>query len=95
MSALMIELQFLFYLNRYFMPGYSLYNRGVGGPPIWLRPQSIHQRDRQLLMSLISVAGNSPGGQDFFNLIDWRTMGNTTSIPILSDADVRLDRRYE
>lgn len=97
MSALMIELQLLFYLNRYFMPGYSLYNRGVGGPPIWLRTQSIDQRDRQLLMSLVSVAGNSTGGQEFFDMIDFRTMGNTSNIPILSEADVkkRVEERQQ
>lgn len=96
-TALMIELQFLFYLNKYFMPGFSLYNRGNNGPPIWIRTQSIDMQERQLLMQLVGVAGNSTGGQEFFDMVDFRTMGDMSNIPILSETDVkkRVEERQQ
>jgi len=89
LTSQMIALQVLFYLNKFFMPGFSLYNRGEGGPPIWLKIQSIDQQERQLIMQLLGVAGNSEGGQEFFNMIDWRTIAGTSNIAILDEADIK------
>jgi len=89
LTSQMIALQVLFYLNKFFMPGFSLYNRGEGGPPIWLKIQSIDQQERQLIMQLLGVAGNSEGGQEFFNMIDWRTIASTSNIAILDEAEIK------
>lgn len=88
LTSEMILLQFLYYLNNFFMPGFSLYNRGVNGPPIWLKTQAIDLSEREALMKLINVAGNSPASQELFWMIDWRTLADTNNIPILSQADV-------
>lgn len=84
----MILLQFLHYLNLYFMPEFSLYNRGAEGPPIWLKTQSIDMQERALLMQLIGVAGNSPAAQELFYLVDWRTLTETGNIPTLPEEKV-------
>lgn len=85
----MILLGFLHYLNMYFISEFSLYNRGVGGPPIWLRTQAIDTQERELMMQLIAVAGNSPASQEFFYLIDWRTLGETSNIPLLTEEQLQ------
>ena len=88
MTSEMILLQFLHSLNMYFMPGFSLYNRGVDGPPIWLKTQAIDTQERDVLMALIGVAGNSPAAQELFYLVDWRTLAETSNIPALDQAAV-------
>lgn len=85
----MILLQILHYLNMYFIPEFSLYNRGVDGPPIWLRTQSIDTAERELLMQLIGVAGNSPAAMEMFYMVDWRTLLETSNIPALDESDVK------
>lgn len=85
----MILLQILHYLNMYFMPEFSLYNRGQDGPPIWLRTQSIDTTERDMLMALIGVAGNSPAAQELFYMVDWRILLETSNIPALSKDDAK------
>jgi hypothetical protein len=97
LTSEIILLQFLFFLNKYFMPDISLHNRGVGGPPIWLVTQPIDQQEKQTLMSLIGIMGNAPAGQEFMDIIDYRQMAETSNIPTLDEAEVqkKLEERNE
>jgi hypothetical protein len=88
LTSEIILLQFLFFLNKYFMPDMSLYNRGVGGPPIWLVTQPIDQQEKQTLMSLIGIMGNSPAGQEFMDMINYRQMAETSNIPTFDEGEV-------
>ncbi len=89
MTSELIVIQFLYYLNKYFMPGYSKYNRGGNGPPIRLVVQAIDMQERELLMKLISIAGNSEAGTAFFEMIDWRTLADTSNVPSLDEAQTK------
>lgn len=93
-TAEMLLLEILWYLNKYFMPKISLFNRGRNGPPLWLKVQALDTRERELLMQLVNVAGNSPASQELFNMIDWQTLGETSNIPMLSEekAQERKDK---
>lgn len=88
LTSEMILQQFVFYLNLYFMPSFSLYNRGRNGPPIWLKTQAIDLAERALLMQLIGVAGNAPAGQEFFWMIDWEMLGGISNIPMLTPEQI-------
>lgn len=92
LTSEMILQQLVFYLNEYLMPEFSLYNRGKNGPPIWLRTQAIDLAERDLLMSLVGVAGNTPAGQEFFWQIDWATLGDISNIPLLDEADMKAKK---
>lgn len=87
MTSEMILGQILHYLNLYFMPGFSLYNRGKNGPPIWLKTQPIDLTERELVMKMLNTAGNSPASQEFMAAIDWRGMAETSNIPLLSPEE--------
>lgn len=89
-SALTSEMilgQIIHYLNLYFMPGFSLYNRGQNGPPIWLRTQAVDLTERDLIMKLLNIAGNSPASQEVLVAIDWKSIAETSNIPLLSDDE--------
>ncbi len=89
LSSEMIILQFLYYLNKFFIPGFSLYNRGRNGPPIHMVTQAIDPQERELLMKLLNIAGNSDAGAMLFEMLDWRAMTDTSNIPTLSEGDVK------
>lgn len=94
-SALVSELiliQFVYYLNKYFMPGFSIYNRGLNGPPIHLVTQALDMQERDILTKLMATAGNAEVSQEFLRAIDWRAMGETSNIPLLSQEEVEEER---
>ena len=91
-SSELMLISYLFYLNLYFMPGYSLYNRGRNGPPIMLEAQTLDTQDRQLLMNLINIAGNSEAGQLFFDIIDWRELAEKSNISTKTEAEMKRER---
>lgn len=93
MTSEMILLQILHYLNLYFMPGFSLYNRGVNGPPIWLKTQAIDLIERETLMKLMNIAGNTPVSQEIMLAINWRGLAETSNIPLLDEAEVEKLRK--
>jgi hypothetical protein len=88
LSSEMMVLQFLYYLNRFFIPGFSLYNKGRNGPPIWMVTQAIDMQERDLLMKLLNIAGNSDAGARLFEMLDWRSMTDTSNVPTLSEEEV-------
>lgn len=83
----MILMQFMHFLNLYFMPDFSLYNRGLNGPPIWMRNQSADIEERETLIKLINIAGNAPAGQEFLWAIDYRALGEMSNVPMLSEEE--------
>lgn len=89
LTSEMILIQFLYYLNKFFMPGFSLYNRGRNGPPIWLTVQALDMQERDMLMKLISTAANSDAGNEFLNMIDWRTLAQTSNVPALEEEEIK------
>lgn len=88
-SNLLIELSFVGFLNRYFMPNFSLFNRGKYGPPIRLVTENADGEDRDLILKLVSTMGNSPSSQSFYEMLDMRTLGELSHIPMLSEADAK------
>lgn len=93
-----LRMQLVFYLNKYFMPGFSLYNRGRNGPPIWLKVQAIDVQEREMLMKILATSGNTEAGEEFYRMVNWRVMAETSNIPTLSEEEAaakeeeRLDK---
>jgi hypothetical protein len=96
-SNLLIELSFVSYLNRYFMPNFSLFNRGQNGPPIRLVTENADSEDRDLIIKLMATMGNSPASQSFYEMLDMRTLGELSHIPMLSEADAKskADEKFQ
>ena len=81
------------YINKYFMPLYSLYNKGADGPPVWLEVQAIDPEYRKLLQQLLSTMGNSPAGQEASFQIDTRTLFELATIPVLDEEEVQSRKK--
>lgn len=79
----------LHFLNRYFFPDISLYNKGVGGPPLYATTQPIDLLERELLMKILNVAGNSESGEEFFDMVDWRGLSEIANVPHLTEDEVK------
>lgn len=79
--------QILMFLNFYFLPLYSLYNKGKNGPPVWLETQGLDPLERDNMFKLMGIAGNSQVFQEFFYLVDWKRMAESNSIPVLSEEE--------
>lgn len=71
------------YLNKYFLPWLSYYNRGVNGPPIRLEVATIDPSFRDLLMQMLGTMGNTKPGQDALWLLDYPTLLNLAHVPTL------------
>jgi hypothetical protein len=80
--------QILMFLNQYFLPLYSLYNKGQQGPPVFLETQGLDPLERDNMFKLMGIAGNSQVFQEFFYYVDWKRMAEANSVPVLSDEDV-------
>jgi len=89
----MLAILFLHYINLYFMPDFSLYNRGENGPPIYMVTQAIDQQEREMLMKILNTAGSSDEGKIFFEMLDWRRMAETGNIPVLKESEVTKRRQ--
>lgn len=79
--------EWVYQINKYFMPYFSLYNRGVGGPPIYLLLQFLDPRRAEVFGSLLQHGGESPAYRDMLMGIDWPAMAKINNIPFLSDAE--------
>lgn len=81
----MIVSSWLHFINQYFVKYISVYNRGQGGPPIWLELQGLDPREQQLLSTVLGVAGNTQSFDDFFYSVDWKALGQLSGLPMLSE----------
>lgn len=93
----LILIQWVHYLNTYFLPLYSLYNRGQNGPPIWLETQGLDPLDKQNLISLIGTAQGMESFKEFGYRIDWEGLLTVNNIPLISqeEADARKTKIEE
>jgi hypothetical protein len=93
----LILTQWVHYLNTYFLPHYSLYNRGTNGPPIWMETQGLDPTDRDNLVTLLGAAQGMPGFQELGDSIDWDTILSNNSIPTLTpeQAEAKRTKREE
>lgn len=80
-------------LNTYFLPLYSLYNRGENGPPIWLETQGLDPSDRDNLKTILGIA---QGLESFKNVgfqIDWESLLTINNIPLLTEEEGESKRK--
>lgn len=89
----MLLISFLWYLNTFFMPKYSLLNLGLGGPPIHLETVGLSSRERVLMTKLLNTAGNSAVVQEFFHIVDWRTLAEDEGIPTFTEEEVNENKK--
>lgn len=80
----MIVTQWTRYINEMWVSRISTYNRGKNGPPVWLETQSLNPRERDYLNSVLNIAGNSSTVQEFFDKVDWTSLGQIAGLPMLS-----------
>jgi hypothetical protein len=85
----LILIQWLHYLNSYFLPHFSLYNRGTNGPTIWMETQGLDPNDKQNLNQLLALGNNMESFKEVSYQIDWETLLGINNIPMLDveDAD--------
>lgn len=89
----MLLITFLWHLNTFFMPKYSLLNLGFNGPPIKLETVGLSSRERVLMTKLLSTAGNSAVVQEFFHIIDWRQLAEDEGIPTFTAEEIVENKR--
>lgn len=83
-------------INKWWLPDFSLYNRGLNGPPIWLETEGLDPAEREHLFKLANIAGNSQAFQDALVMIDWRKLYGLNNVPTLSEGDVeRIKKELE
>lgn len=83
----LILIQWIHYLNTYFLPHYSLYNRGKNGPPIYLETQGLDPMDRENLNTILGIAQGMEAFKDIGFRIDWESLLTVNSIPLISKAE--------
>lgn len=83
----LVLIQWVHYLNTYFLPLYSLYNRGQNGPPIWMETQGLDPMDRENLVALLGIAQGMPAFQEVGYKIDWEAIFATNNIPMKSQSE--------
>lgn len=92
----MILIQWVHYLNTYFLPHFSLYNKGKNGPPIILETEGLDPKDRENLTSLLGVSANIESFKEASNKIDWETIFSTNNIPTISEEEAEaLKKKME
>lgn len=83
----LILTQWVHYLNTYFLPLYSLYNRGKNGPSIWLETQGLDPTDRTNLTTLLGVSQQMESFKDIGYRIDWESLLTVNNIPLKSQEE--------
>jgi hypothetical protein len=83
----LILTQWVHYLNTYFLPLYSLYNRGQNGPTVHLETQGLDPTDRTNLTTLLGVSQSMQSFQDIGFRIDWESLLTVNNIPLKSQEE--------
>ena len=83
----LILTQWVHYLNTYFLPLYSLYNRGKNGPTITLETQGLDPTDRTNLNTLLGVSQQMESFKDIGYRIDWESLLTVNNIPLKSQEE--------
>lgn len=85
----MVVSSWLHYLNRYWISNISKYNLGQDGVPVWLEVQGLDPKERDFLMAISGIAGNSATFQEFFYMVDWESLGKMSGLPMLSKEEAQ------
>lgn len=91
----MILIQWVHYLNTYFLPHYSLYNRGRNGPPIWMETQGLDPTDRENLGTLLGVSQSMESFKDVGYRIDWESLFTVNNIPLLTEEEGKAKKEEQ
>lgn len=91
----MILIQWVYYLNQYFLPLYSLYNRGTSGPVITIETQGLDPSDRDNLKTILGVMQGSDSFKDVAYKIDWDSLFTTNNVPTLSDEEAESKKKKQ
>lgn len=91
----LILIQWIHYLNTYFLPLYSLYNRGQNGPPIWIETQGLDPLDRDNLTALLAVAQGMEAFKEVGYRIDWESLLSVNNIPLVSQEDADATKKKQ
>lgn len=82
-----ILIQWVHYLNTYFLPHYANYNMGNSAPPVWIETQGLDPRDQDNLKTIINAAAQSESMQEAMVGVDWRTLFELNNYPVLSKEE--------
>lgn len=85
----MILTSWINYLNKYFLPWFSFYTRGVNGPPIRVEVANVDPSYRKLLDQMLGTMGNTKPGQDALWLLDYPTLLNLAHVPTLDPKEAQ------
>lgn len=88
----MILTSWVNYLNKYFLPWLSFYNRGANGPPLRLEVATIDPSYRDLLVQMLGTMGNTKPGQDALWLLDYPTLLSLAHVPTLDPEEAQKKR---
>ena len=77
--------EWVWQLNRYFIPYYSKHNRGDNGPPIRMVVQLLDPDKRAFMLELMNQ--DQETYKDFTRRFDWESMAKRTNVPLLSEED--------
>ncbi len=68
------------YINDYFIKDIAIYN--FPHTMVWLEVQGLDPVEREFLINVMNIAGNSAEYQDVFYQIDWEALGRISGLPI-------------
>jgi hypothetical protein len=83
----MVVSSWVHFLNQYWISNISKYNLGQDGVPVWLEVQGLDPKEREFLTSVANIAGNSATFNEFFYQVDWRGLGKSAGLPMLSEDE--------
>lgn len=81
----MVVSSWLHYLNTYWFSKISKYNLGENGVPAWLEIQGLDPKEREFLIQIANIAGNSSTFQEFFYKVDWESLGKMSGLPMFTE----------
>lgn len=79
-------------LDRYVFPKYSLYNRGIGGPPVRVETIGLNSEEKQRFAELIKMGG-SMQDSEVATRVNWDMLLKLQNIPTLSDAEMEAKEK--
>ena len=89
----MILTSWMSYLNKYFFPWLSYFNRGANGPPLRAEVAFVDPSYRSLLVGMLSTMGNTKPGQDALWSLDYDTLLSLAHVPTLEPEEAEAKRK--
>jgi hypothetical protein len=85
----MILTEWIWGMNKWWIPRISEYNRGQNGPPVRMRAQQLDRDKRTLLMEFLRDNTQSEGYQEFAARVDWSRIATSVNIPTVSENEFK------